>query len=145
MEVVKGNLNPDVSTTDIFLDEKYLQPVIEDDALLFSLDDLESFESEQTSIPEMSQTVAPGGASNGEPSSKIKELEEQLAKVNSQYAEYREYVQQILDKRWQDNESASIDPKQAQQEKAKEGETSYFESYSYNGTYHVFQESNVTH
>jgi protein arginine N-methyltransferase 3 len=135
-EVAKGNLKPEVSTTDTFLDDKYLQPVIEDDALLFSLDDVDSFESDPKAVLDKSDNVAAENTTNGDSSSRIKELEEQLAKVNSQFVEYREFVQQTIDKRWQENEATLPVPKQSEQDRAKEGETSYFDSYSYNGKLH---------
>jgi protein arginine N-methyltransferase 3 len=38
-EAMMGNLKPDVSSKTQFEDEKYLKPVLEDDAVLFSLED----------------------------------------------------------------------------------------------------------
>lgn len=40
-EVKKGNRSPDVSSKSLFEDDIYLKPVLEDDALLYSLEDLE--------------------------------------------------------------------------------------------------------
>lgn len=39
-EVLSGKDRPDVSSTAAWADDKFLQPVLEDDALLFTLDDL---------------------------------------------------------------------------------------------------------
>ncbi|KIW97759.1 uncharacterized protein Z519_01343 [Cladophialophora bantiana CBS 173.52] len=48
-EVKAGNLQPDVSSKALFDDEKYLKPVLEDDALLYSLEDV--FEENDSLAP----------------------------------------------------------------------------------------------
>ncbi|KXT05267.1 hypothetical protein AC578_8348 [Pseudocercospora eumusae] len=40
-EVLAGKQKPDVSNASSWADDKYLQPALEDDALLFSLDDID--------------------------------------------------------------------------------------------------------
>ena len=40
-EVKAGNAKPDVSDAKAWADDKYLQPTLEDDALLFNLDDID--------------------------------------------------------------------------------------------------------
>ena len=50
-EALLGNTNLKITSKQIFQDNKYLQPVLEDDALLFSLDDLEP-NTESSSIKE---------------------------------------------------------------------------------------------
>jgi len=39
-EVVAGNTSPNTDDASLWSDDKYLQPVLEDDALLFSIDEL---------------------------------------------------------------------------------------------------------
>ncbi|RMZ23360.1 hypothetical protein D0859_12601 [Hortaea werneckii] len=39
-EVASGNTKPDCSSPQAWMDDKYMQPVLEDDALLYSIDDL---------------------------------------------------------------------------------------------------------
>lgn len=39
-EVAAGNTKPDCSSPQTWMDDKYMQPVLEDDALLYSIDDL---------------------------------------------------------------------------------------------------------
>jgi type I protein arginine methyltransferase len=129
-EAASGNIKPDVSTIARFQDDKYLQPFLEDDALLFSLDELENLEIREPN-PSLSGTHI--DAPNGDHVSRIKELEAQLARLNHHFTEYRNYVQQTIDKRWQENEVAGVDPETAKKERAAEGETGYFDSYSYNG------------
>ena len=40
-EVLAGKQKPDVSNASSWADDKYLQPALDDDALLFSLDDID--------------------------------------------------------------------------------------------------------
>jgi hypothetical protein len=40
-EVLSGHATPDVSKPEAWADDKYLQPALADDALLFSLDELD--------------------------------------------------------------------------------------------------------
>jgi hypothetical protein len=40
-EILSGKDRPDVSDAAAWADDKFLQPVLEDDALLFTLDDLD--------------------------------------------------------------------------------------------------------
>lgn len=124
-EVKNGNKNPDVSDAAKFADDKYLQPVLEDDAVLFSLDELSADDEEPQS----------------EEAKKVKELEEQLQQLASQFAEYRETVSKTLEERWNEKDT----PKEGEagpsgSSKAPEGkwgiDTGYFDSYSYNGKLH---------
>jgi type I protein arginine methyltransferase len=135
-EVAKGNKHPDISNTSLFLDDKYLQPVIEDDALLFSLDELD----DEQPVPDQNMTAivedsAMKSSDSEDLVSRIKKLEDQLGKVTTQFAEYRTFVQDIIDKRWQDSDK-SLDKDAAandQTSAATVRETGYFDSYSYNG------------
>jgi len=61
-EVKRGNNTPDTSSKQLFEAHEYLQPVLEDDALLFSLGDFEDVTAsdvdypDSTSKPDMSST-----------------------------------------------------------------------------------------
>lgn len=117
-EVRAGNTKPDVSSKDIFQDEIYMRPVLEDDALLYSLDDLSEAEGEgETS------------ASNAE--KRVLELQEQLERLQGQFSEYRLAVQKSLD----DQLSKEDDSKASTQkttDRLQEADADYFTSYSYN-------------
>ncbi|KAL1873768.1 Ribosomal protein arginine N-methyltransferase rmt3 [Paecilomyces lecythidis] len=117
-EVRAGNTKPDVSSKDIFQDEIYMRPVLEDDALLYSLDDLGEAEGEgETS------------ASNAE--KRVLELQEQLERLQGQFSEYRLAVQKSLD----DQLSKEDDSKASTQkttDRLQEADADYFTSYSYN-------------
>jgi protein arginine N-methyltransferase 3 len=126
-EAKNGNIKPDVSSFELFQDDKYLQPVLEDDALLFCLDELVEPETQTTQSQE--RQPEPGIVDSN---SKIQELEQRLAQIQSEHAEYRKRVEEILEKRWEENEPAS----QKTVEDAKAGldkDKDYFDSYSYSG------------
>ena len=94
-EVKAQNTTPSISK-EAFEDDKYLKPVLEDDALLYSFDDLE-IETIETRR-EDAQSV------------KIRELEEALNRIQLQFAEYKEEVQKTMSKLLSNDalESASI-------------------------------------
>lgn len=105
-------------------DEKYLKPVLEDDALLFSLDDL----------PEVAQANGLETADNGQLVARVSELEEELRRIQSQFDDYRTTVKQTLDERW--NDKAPVGPSRSsivEPEEKRDDDSHYFSSYSYNG------------
>jgi protein arginine N-methyltransferase 3 len=130
-EVKVGNKRPNWSTADFFEDDKYLKPVLEDDAILYSLDDVADIEE--------------GGKLNGDQQNsqaEVEELREELGRLQNQFTAYREQVQKALDKQIiAENIGASTslngtskiasspDPRKG---KADDLEAGYFSSYSYN-------------
>ncbi|KAM5345581.1 hypothetical protein ACJ41O_011442 [Fusarium nematophilum] len=107
------SLPKDISEKDLD-DEKYLRPVLENDALIFSLDEvLEAAMGDSAGAPKDGSNLA----------SRNRELEEELEKVRSQFANYRLAVEQTLDQRWGD------DTETAPAEK-KDDSAYYFESYA---------------
>ena len=80
-QVKAGNLHPDVSSKSCFEDDGYLKPVLEDDALLYSLDDV--FPSEPVGDWDPLQA-------------EVGSLREQLSQLQSQFTAYRVDVQQNL-------------------------------------------------
>lgn len=119
-EVGAGNTHPTVSSKSVFDDDKYLKPALEDDALLYSLDDV--FEDP---------------ASSG-PANEVDQLREQLATLQSQFAAYREQVQSAMLDRLdvQDGAPESSTARNNRQnpikDKTEEFDKDYFKSYSYN-------------
>lgn len=104
-------------------DEKYLKPVLEDDAFLFCLDDLPD-------IIEQNEGAGNGKeVESGPLVTRVSELEEELRRIQSQFENYRNTVNETLDERW--NKSAG--PSEAKKEEKRDDDSQYFTSYSYNG------------
>lgn len=123
-EVKNGNNAPDVSSKSKFEDDTYLKPVLEDDALLYSLDDLAEEQAEETT---------PGG----ETSRQVNELQEKLEQLQTQFSEYRLAVQKSMDDQLskEDQQLAENTPKPSTHtvDRLQEADDGYFVSYAYNG------------
>ncbi|KIX03334.1 uncharacterized protein Z518_06886 [Rhinocladiella mackenziei CBS 650.93] len=123
-EVRAGKHPSHISSKSIFDDERYLKPVLEDDALLYSLDDV--FED---------------GASSG-PVSEVEQLRQQLADLQSQFAAYREQVEHAMLERLESSgpipepshvrANKNWDPHKPSVGQTAEFDDDYFRSYSYN-------------
>ena len=115
--------------------DRYLQPVLENDAVIFSLDEILDSESDLGQDGRDEQS-GPGG-SDAPPrvtlTAREKELINQLSKIQNEYSNYRLAVEETLDKRWAE-QSANPD-KQANSfdEEKNSGYDDYFESYAANG------------
>jgi type I protein arginine methyltransferase len=128
-EMKSGRLvSSDILQTDFEID-KYLIPVLQDDALLFNLGDL----------PDV---ISDGKATDAEPGSchetatllaRVAELEEELHKTQSQFLNYRETVACTLDERWNDGLLSRGALDGAATEEKRDDDSQYFSSYSYNG------------
>ena len=123
-EVKAGNLNPDVSSKAKFDDEIYMKPVLEDDALLYSLEDV--LEDDQS----------PDGP-GGDAERRVLELQEDLERLQSQFSEYRTAVQKSMEEQLskEDEDLSSSASAGAVKPKSRleMSEWDYFSSYSYNG------------
>jgi protein arginine N-methyltransferase 3 len=122
--VTDGSSQPDVSSPAKWADDKFLQPVLEDDALLFSLDELTQ-PDDNGSKPTSSEQQTP--------ESKIAELEAQLSALTSQFADFRQQVDQTLERRWAEPGGDGTIAESSTAVKRHDFDGSYFESYSYNG------------
>jgi protein arginine N-methyltransferase 3 len=113
-----------------FADDKFLKPVLEDDALIINLDDL----PETSTQGGVSESINGKGvtSSSGELVSRISELEEELKRMQSQFDNYRETVKQTLDDRWNEKSTGGTSAG-AQKEEKRDDDSHYFTSYSYNG------------
>lgn len=119
-EVKSGNQKPDVSSKSHFEDEKYLKPTLEDDALLYSLDDDLEEDDESPS---------------SDPATRAAALEEELARLRVQFEEYRQAVQKSMGEKLNgmEDEPSKEETKQQEEKTYKQNESGYFTSYAYNG------------
>ncbi|KAF1813624.1 protein methyltransferase [Eremomyces bilateralis CBS 781.70] len=127
---------PEITSRDQFVDDKFLQPALEDDALLFSL----SFDDG----PDDAENQEPGPTGTDQELKKqIKELEEALNQKNQEFESYREAVSKSLDKRWgasAETEDAPVVPKISAadvNERQAGHDDSYFESYDDHNIHHT--------
>ncbi|KAI1982524.1 Ribosomal protein arginine N-methyltransferase rmt3 [Ophidiomyces ophidiicola] len=124
-EVKSGNMTPDVSSTSLFEDDKFLKPVLDDDALLYSLEDV-------------SDSLYDEPAAN--PAQRINVLEAELARLREEFVEYKHMVQKSLGKQLGSEAEKDLPVLSNQQnrekgtdsERFKNAEAGYFTSYAYN-------------
>lgn len=123
-EVKAGNKTPDVSSKDKFVDDAFMKPVLEDDALLYSLDDIAEEDTE----------AAPGNDAER----KVIELQEDLERLQTQFSEYRLAVQKSLADQL-NKEDEKLEPgasvKKSRADKIEEADEGYFTSYAYNSEF----------
>lgn len=143
---------PDLSSKSAFEDGRYLQPVLADDPLLYSLNEIvESvritkklkINGVMESIEKDGETDANGTqatSSKREDSAldRVHKLEEELKRLQRNFAEYREVVDKTLENRWNSTEDTSSTTDVSIRSRGKitvprDDDTHYFSSYSFNG------------
>jgi type I protein arginine methyltransferase len=122
----RGAQLPKVWTTSSFEDEAYLKPVIQDDPVLYSLDDIDESQFETSE-------AAPEDPKEAE----VQDLRERLAQLQIQYAAYREEVQVSFQKRIDKIPDREPSPplgessaKPHQKSSQEDQDSSYFTSYA---------------
>lgn len=133
-EVKAGNAKPDVSSRTLFEDDIYMKPVLEDDALLYSLEDLED-EPENAAEGKKSETDKERNAEK-----RVLELQEELERLRGQFSDYRLAVQRSMNERLLEDEgpsSSATSKRDAEKatDRIQEADSDYFTSYAYNGTF----------
>jgi hypothetical protein len=148
--VQKGEALPAEIVPSHFADEAYLKPVLDNDALIFTLDEILDDEDGQGDggagvdepAPEASGSTsnAPEAASSSSSKdaatsgtsleARNKALEAEIAALREQYASYRLAVEQTLDRRW-GTDAADPGPKTVTPK--KDNSDYYFESYAAHG------------
>ncbi|KAK7539469.1 protein arginine methyltransferase RmtB [Phyllosticta citribraziliensis] len=124
-QVRAGNSKPDLSSAAAFADDKYLQPVLEDDALLFLVDELGDEEDADQDPQE----------------DRVKQLEEELQALKANFADYREAVSRTLEQRWTERDAPKEQKSEDKQQKGVE--QGYFDSYSYNDIHETMLKDSV--
>lgn len=118
------SLPAEISPAD-FEDDAYLKPILDNDAVVFSLD-------------EVLEAAGETGDSAAEQAAmaRNKELEAELESVRSQFANYRLAVQETLDRRWGDDAQPESSAGASAAPDKKDNSDYYFESYAFNGATH---------
>lgn len=127
-QVKAGNLQPNVSSKSLFDEDLYLKPTLEDDALLYNLEDLE--DDNVGTVENKKQNAE----------KRVVELQEELDRLQGQFSEYRLAVQRSMNEQlWLEDETVVPDPATGNSQletvadKTREADLDYFSSYSYNG------------
>ncbi|CAG8978088.1 hypothetical protein HYALB_00000760 [Hymenoscyphus albidus] len=115
----------DLSRKD-FEDEKFLKPILEDDAVLFSLDDLPEVAGAEDS--EENDKAKRMEKDPGALVARVSELEDELRRVQLQFESYQNTVKETLDKKWEDKNGSEKE----ETEEKRDDDSHYFSSYSYN-------------
>ncbi|BDD57107.1 hypothetical protein MAP00_002501 [Monascus purpureus] len=136
-QVKAGNMSPDVSSKEVFEDDVYLKPVLEDDALLYSLDDVDS-EGDAEAKP--SETSGAAGAEH-----RILELQEELERLQDQFSQYKIAVQRSMEEQLskEDEKLASAGPSAKTLKKIEDADSDYFSSYSFNAIHETMLKDTV--
>ncbi|KAI9714933.1 MAG: hypothetical protein M1812_006246 [Candelaria pacifica] len=142
-EVKAGNAIPTVLSKQSFEDDKYLQPVLEDDALLFNLDEILGGHANQVDEGTGQRENHTNISTDDGTIERVNELKEELQRLQAQFLDYRQAVKNTLDQSLDIKDAAPVDPvsqettsmtEQQKGDKAekKEDDSHYFVSYSYN-------------
>lgn len=118
-----------ISASDIE-DERFMLPVLPEDALIMCLDDLPSSDAAQDTKGKAAETAA-----TDEFPTKEAALQAELEEVTRQFANYRLAVEQTLDKRWhaEDDDSSSTSSKSDKGGEKEDSSQSYWEGYANHG------------
>lgn len=120
-EARQGRLDIDASSKEKFLDHQYLQPVLDNDAVLYSLEDLSDMD-----FPDFQNNT--DGDATTSPEARIRKLEAQL-RTSEGYIEHLEnktkYLNDLLD------EGEAVLELQQQSERSDSGDA-YFKNYAQN-------------
>ncbi|GAB1313120.1 Ribosomal protein arginine N-methyltransferase rmt3 [Madurella fahalii] len=144
---------PDEITAGHLYDEALLKPVLEDDALIFCLDELPK-PGKSGGAGDKGKSVQNGKAEEGplvdELLQKNAQLQAELEQLAKQFNNYRLAVQQTLDKRWGTDEENENDESSAKAAGAaastgekKDDSTYYFESYAHNDIHETMLKDTV--
>ncbi|KAK9237672.1 S-adenosyl-L-methionine-dependent methyltransferase [Lipomyces kononenkoae] len=140
---VKAGIQPELNRPELFLENsQYLKPTMQDDALLFGIqdDDSEEEEDDPDAIYEKEQ-LAEVAREYGD---KVKVLQSQLKDLQLQFDEYKDIVRTVLNRDFDsdtgsESSSRSSSParrsgssSKGKSKQSANGDDHYFESYAYN-------------
>jgi protein arginine N-methyltransferase 3 len=103
-------------------EDRFLKPILEDDAVLTSLDEVLDFDAE------------PEGATTDGPDGELARTKRELAQLKLQFEEYRELASKTFQQRLRNaNDDLEKEEEAATARQGKEHDENYFDSYAYNG------------
>lgn len=135
-EVHTGNEAPNLSSKEAFQEDRFLKPFLDQDALLYSLDDIAGPFDQPA--PAATNGIIEGSSSEDKARNRIAELEEELRCLQKQFSAYRETVDQTLENWWNSEGNSHADSRKALAPNGikpvpQDDDAHYFSSYSSNG------------
>ncbi|KAK1239539.1 hypothetical protein MKX07_000993 [Trichoderma sp. CBMAI-0711] len=127
---------PQSLTVADFDDDAYFKPVLDNDALIVSLDEILD-----SDLVKAAADDAAGAAQREELLTQKQALEAELEAVRTQFSNYRLAVQETLDRRWGDDEEQS--PAAMGKAGPEDRGNYYFESYAYNDIHETMLKDTV--
>jgi hypothetical protein len=121
-------LDAEIKTIDEFLDDKYLQPFLPDDALLFSLDDIAGLALKDVEVVDERLSSLP----TEDLVQRVLDAESRARELQREYLEYRGEVEKTLEKRWNANPDIDSSTKPPSKESS---DASYFTGYAQSGPF----------
>lgn len=140
-EAQKGILNFSSLSKADFEDDLYLKPFLENDAVLYSLDELPEISSQRyNSIPNITELAE---SQDSNLVIRISELEEKLRRVEGQFDSYKTSVSRILDERFQAMPSDETSVSKTKKKDDSDHDSHYFSSYAYNDIHETMLKDTV--
>lgn len=134
-QVKDGLFRPDVSLENFSEGDTYLKPVIEDDALLYSIDDIFDLAEKEA------QPLRNGNAESVYSHQQVQDMIRQINQLREQVVYYRSALQktyleklEVLERSVQGEPSANSD-KHSSPAKENDSDSHYFSSYAHNGQF----------
>lgn len=137
-EVKRGNLTPDLSSKSVLDVDRYLQPVLEGDPLLYSFDEVVGDIGDELPSAIANGTVPFTEEDGASAVNRIIELEKELQRLQLEFSEYRETVTKALEHRWNSTDDVAkpvngTEKSCNKKESPQDDDSHYFSSYSTNG------------
>lgn len=130
--IKEGKSLPEQISQQDIADDRFMMPVLPDDAFIMCLDDLPSAGSSNSA--DTKGKAVEGGAAELDENAALKA---QLEDVTRQFANYRLAVEQTLDKRWhaEDDDASSTSSADEPKKQKEDSSQSYFEGYANHGMF----------
>ena len=129
-KVSQGLFRPDISPETFLVGDRYMKPFLDDDALLYSIDDIFDL------VPQTAQSL-PNASKQNFSDEDIQDLLKQNDQLREQLKYYRNAYQEAYLENLDLKERRRSEPKEhgcnGQQPKAKDHDTHYFSSYDHSG------------
>ncbi|POS86482.1 hypothetical protein EPUL_004069 [Erysiphe pulchra] len=140
-EAQKGRIISSSLSKADFEDDLYLKPFLENDAVLYSLDELPEISSQRHDPASSVKEIIELQDSNLV--IRVSELEEKLKRVNGQFDSYRTSVTRILDERLQAMPSCEASVSNTKNKDESDHDSHYFSSYAYNDIHETMLKDTV--